>query len=120
MDKKTIVLGASAKADKYSNMCVKKLLAKGHTVVAIGNKAGLIEHLPIVEELLPHSVVDTITIYLSPINQKKYYEYILAIKPLRIIFNPGTENDELEQLALKNNIKVANACTLVMLSTNQY
>ncbi len=64
--------------------------------------------------------VDTITLYLNSNNQKQYYDYILSLQPKRIIFNPGAENDELEELANKNGIKTMEACTLVMLSTGQY
>jgi hypothetical protein len=48
----------------------------------------------------------------------KYYEYILSVHPQRIIFNPGTENEELSLLAEKKGIKTLEACTLVLLSTN--
>jgi uncharacterized protein len=120
MKKKTVVIGASEKQERYSNMAVKKLIAYNHPVIAIGSKAAVIENTPIVEELLTHSVVDTITLYLSKKNQKKYYDYIFLLQPKRIIFNPGAENDELEQLATKKGIKTMNACTLVLLATGQY
>jgi len=64
--------------------------------------------------------VDTVTLYLNPTHQKQYYDYIVSLKPRRIIFNPGAENDELSDLAIKNGIKPIEACTLVLLSTNQY
>jgi uncharacterized protein len=120
MKKKTVVLGASENVERYSNMAVKKLVANNHPVIAIGRKAATIGNTAIVEELLPEADVDTITLYLNAINQKKYYDYIFSLKPKRIIFNPGAENDELEELAKKNNIETIEACTLVLLSTNQY
>ena len=64
--------------------------------------------------------VDTVTLYLNPVHQKQYYDYIVALKPKRIIFNPGAENDELAAIAAKNGIQPVEACTLVMLATNQY
>ena len=64
--------------------------------------------------------IDTVTLYLNPVNQKEYYDYILSLKPQRIIFNPGAENEELAELATKKGILPVEACTLVMLSTNQY
>jgi len=64
--------------------------------------------------------VDTVTLYLGPSNQKEWYEYIISLKPKRILFNPGTENEELEQIAKNNNIETEQACTLVLLRTNQY
>lgn len=120
MNKKTIVIGASENPSRYSNMAVRKLVANNHTVVAIGLRKAVIGNTPIVEELLPVSDVDTITLYLNAENQKKIYPYILSLKPKRIIFNPGAENAELYDLAALQGITPINACTLVMLSTNQY
>jgi hypothetical protein len=57
---------------------------------------------------------------LAPSRQKEYYDYIIELKPKRVIFNPGTENIELAQLLAQANIDWENACTLVLLSTNQY
>lgn len=120
MNKKTIVLGASENPSRYSNMAVKKLAAYHHDVVAIGRRPGNINGIEITKEQNAENDVDTITLYLNPENQKPYYDYIISIKPKRIIFNPGTENDELEALAEKNGIQTQEACTLVMLSTGQY
>jgi predicted CoA-binding protein len=64
--------------------------------------------------------VDTVTLYLNPQNQQSYYDYILNLHPKRIIFNPGTENPELEKLAEAKGIQTMEACTLVLLSTHQY
>ena len=76
--------------------------------------------VPIEKEKKDWNGVDTITIYLNPFHQLQYYDYILSLKPKRIIFNPGAENDELADLAAKNGITPVEACTLVLLSTNQY
>ena len=64
--------------------------------------------------------IHTVTLYLNPDNQKDYYDYILQLSPKRIIFNPGAENQELIELAMKNNIEVSIACTLIMLNSNNY
>jgi predicted CoA-binding protein len=64
--------------------------------------------------------VDTVTLYLNSLHQKEYYNYILSLKPKRVIFNPGAENEELSKLAKDNGIQPIEACTLVMLSTGQY
>ena len=66
------------------------------------------------------SDVDTITLYIGPDHQPEWYNYLIGLKPRRIIFNPGTENREFEQLAIKNGIEPIEACTLVMLRTGQY
>ena len=120
MSKKTLVLGASQNPQRYSNMAVKKLAAHGHPVIAIGRRAGNINDIDIITEWPKQADVDTVTLYLNPENQKPYYEYIISLKPRRIIFNPGTENDELENLAAKQGIPTTQACTLVLLSTDQY
>ncbi|MBK8684274.1 MAG: CoA-binding protein [Bacteroidetes bacterium] len=64
--------------------------------------------------------VDTITLYLGPQNQAPYYDYCLGLKPRRIIFNPGTENPEFQDMATQQGIVCLEACTLVLLSTGQY
>ncbi len=120
MQKKTVVLGASQNEERYSNMAVKKLAAHNHPVTAIGNKEGIINDIKIIKNNPVINDVDTVTLYLNPDNQKPYYDYILSLKPKRIIFNPGAENDELEKLAAEKGIKTMEACTLVLLSTNQY
>ena len=120
MQKKTVVLGASQNEERYSNMAVKKLVAHNHPVTAIGNKEGIINDIKIIKDNPTINDVDTITLYLNPENQKPYYDYILSLNPQRLIFNPGTENDELEKLAEEKGIKTMEACTLVLLSTNQY
>jgi uncharacterized protein len=118
--KKTVVLGASNNPARYSYLAVQRLRAYNHPVIAIGRKAGHVSDVDITKEHLPENDVDTVTLYLNPKNQVEYYDYILNLHPKRIIFNPGTENDELILKAKENNIKPVIACTLVMLSTGQY
>lgn len=118
--KKTVVLGASANPGRYSNIAVNKLSAYRHPVVAVGRREGKIGQVDIQAGEPPIDEVDTVTLYLNPTNQKPFYDYILGMKPKRIIFNPGTENDELEKLAEEKGIETLEACTLVMLSTGQY
>ena len=118
--KKTVVLGASANSSRYSNMAINRLSAKNHPVVAVGLKEGKAGNVNIVTGQPDEENVDTVTLYLNANNQKQYYDYILSLKPKRIIFNPGAENDELEELAAKNGIETMEACTLVMLGTGQY
>lgn len=120
MKNKTLVLGASENTSRYSNMAVKKLLSKGQDVIAIGKQKGNIAGVDILTERPDTDDVDTVTLYLNPMHQQPYYDYILSLNPRRIIFNPGTENGELEQLAEQRGIEAIEACTLVMLSTGQY
>ena len=118
--KKTLVLGASDNPSRYSYLAVHRLRSHGHPVVAIGKKNGMVGDVPIEKEKKAWEGVNTITLYLNPTHQKPYYDYILSLKPQRIIFNPGAENDELFALAKKNGITPIEACTLVLLSINPY
>lgn len=118
--KKTVVLGASSNPARYSYLAIQRLRAHDHPVVAIGRRLGQVAGINISKDHLTEDDVDTITLYLNPKNQVEYYDYILNLHPKRIIFNPGTENDELIRKAKENNIKPIIACTLVMLSTGQY
>ena len=120
MNKTTLVLGASTNFDRYSNIAVRQLKKSGHTVIAIGNKGGQIEDVSIITTTPLIENIHTVTLYLNPSNQIDYYNYILSLKPKRIIFNPGTENDEFFNMALEKGIEVTEACTLVLLSTGQY
>jgi predicted CoA-binding protein len=118
--KKTVVLGASSNPARYSFLAVQRLRAHNHPVVAIGRRVGQVSDVHISKEYLSEIGVDTVTLYLNPRNQVEYYDYILSLHPKRIIFNPGTENDDLVRKAKENNIKPVIGCTLVMLSTGQY
>jgi len=118
--KKTMVLGASENPSRYSYLAIKRLLAHGHEVVAIGKRKGKVADVEILTDQPPLDDVHTVTLYLNPANQKPYYDYILSLKPKRIIFNPGTENEELERKVIQKGTNTMEACTLVMLSTGSY
>ncbi len=119
-NKKTVVLGASAKPEKYAFKAISMLVEKGHSVLAIGQNTGEVAGVKIYTKAIPLSKVNTVTLYLNALRQRDYYNYILEAKPKRVIFNPGTENPEFYQLLELNKIKVEVACTLVLLATNQY
>ena len=119
-NKKTLVLGASTKPARYSFIAIEKLVDKGHSVLAIGQNAGEVAGIKIQTKAIPLKNIDTVTLYLNPLRQRDYYNYIVEAQPKRVIFNPGTENPEFYQLLKLNDIKVEIACTLVMLATNQY
>jgi uncharacterized protein len=118
--KKTLILGASPNPDRYGFKATAMLNEFKHQVVAYGIKKGDVNGRSIINVLPAENDFDTITLYLNPANQKEYYQYIIDRKPKRVIFNPGTENAELEQLLLQNGIEPVEACTLVMLRTGQY
>ncbi|HLV46523.1 MAG TPA: CoA-binding protein [Flavobacterium sp.] len=118
--KQTLVIGASVKPDRYAYKAIKKLLAHQHKVVAISNRAGQVDEVVFHTDLPKFEDIDTVTLYLNPMRQKDYYNYIVSLQPRRVIFNPGTENPELQEILRKNNIDFEEACTLVLLATNQY
>jgi predicted CoA-binding protein len=118
--KKTVVLGASENPSRYSYLAVRKLVNHNHPVVAIGKRKGKVGDVAIETDHLPLTDVDTVTLYLNPRNQQEYYDYILSLQPKRIIFNPGTENDELIDAAKEAGIEPVLGCTLVMLSIGNY
>lgn len=120
MSKKTLVIGASESPSRYSHHAIQRLIANNHEVKAIGSKLGEIGavKIGIVQETF--NDIDTITMYLNKRHQRKYYDYIIELNPKRVLFNPGTENEEFEKLLAKNNIAFERACTLVLLSINQY
>ncbi len=120
MSKKTLVLGASENPARYGNKAIHALRRKGHEVVAIGNRKGQVLDVDIETEQKPLDGMDTVTLYLNPTNQQPYIDYILSLKPKRIIFNPGTENMQLEALAEEAGIEPMQACTLVLLSIGRY
>lgn len=119
MSKKTLVLGAAPDAEKYAYKATVMLKEYGHPVVPFGIKKGYIGNLKIVNDL-PKEEFDTVTLYLGPHNQKNYFDYLVGLKPKRVIFNPGTENLVLENLLERNGIEPVIACTLVLLRTGQY
>lgn len=120
MNKKTLVLGVSLNQNKYSNFAVHKLVNHDIEAVAFGLKSGKVAGVVINTELLHFEEIHTVTLYLNPKNQKNYYEYIVSLNPQRVIFNPGTENPEFYKILNENNIQFEEACTLVLISTNQY
>jgi hypothetical protein len=120
MNKKTLVLGASAKPSRFSYLAINKLVQKGIEVVALGAREEVVAGVQIVTYPILYPDIHTVSLYLSPRNLKQYIDYIIQLKPKRIIFNPGTENQELFALAKENGIETLFECTLVMLSTGNY
>jgi len=118
--KKTLVLGASPNPDRYAYKAIESLSKHGHEVIAIGKRKGEVNGISIIQEPQPIKDIHTIAMYLSPENQKEYYNYIFSLQPQRIIFNPGTENEELKEIDKSKGIEVVEWCVLVMLSSNNY
>ena len=116
----TLIIGASLKESRYSNMAIRRLRANDFPVLAMGKTKGVVEDVEIKTEHILDTKIHTVSLYINKAIQEEYYDYLIALKPKRIIFNPGTENPVLAKLAKEASIEVLHACTLVMLSTSNY
>lgn len=120
MQKKTLVIGASSNKSRYSNRAVQMLLNKGFEVVPLGIRKGNIYGLEIISGFPKTENIHTVTMYIGKHRQIEYFDYLISINPKRVIFNPGSENPELEDILKGKNIEVIHDCTLVMLSNGNY
>lgn len=118
--KKTLIIGATNNPERYAYKAAKRLVENGYPIINIGIKSGEVAGQTIQTPNEIFQDIDTITLYIGHQHQKQYYDYILKTKPNRIIFNPGTENPELEAMAAAKGIQTMEACTLVLLATGQY
>ena len=118
--KKTLIIGASSNPERYSYMVAERLLAHGHEIELIGKRHEVVFGKTIDTEKKIFAGIDTVTMYVSEKFQPEYYDYIVSLHPKRVIFNPGTENKELEDLLIANNIVAEESCTLVLLRSGMY
>lgn len=121
MSETVLVLGASDNPSRYSYIATHMLLDYGHRPVLVGKRPGTVRDIQIMPSL-PEGLtgVNTVTLYLNPLHQQQWMDEIIALKPKRVIFNPGTENPEFEDLLEQQGIEAQIACTLVLLRTGQY
>ncbi len=120
--KKTVLVGATPNQSRYAYVAATMLAEYNFEAVLLGIHKGEINgntildirQKPVIDD------VDTITLYIGPRRQPEWYDYLLDLRPKRIIFNPGTENDEFKKLARQRGIETLEACTLVMLRSRQY
>ncbi len=122
MDKreKVLVMGATTHPTRYAYLATQSLLKHGHEVTLYGRRKGEVEGIPILNDTQGISEMDTVTLYLNPMNQQPYYDFLMELNPRRIIYNPGTENPQLMELAANKGIENVVACTLVMLSVGNF
>ena len=115
------VIGASNKPDRYSYQAVMLLKEKGHHVYPVHQRIKDIEGMAVYPSIKDiKEPIDTVSLYVAADISSLLGEEIIVKNPKRIIFNPGAENVELEARAQSAGIKTLNACTLVMLRTNQF
>ncbi|CAN5313932.1 CoA-binding protein [soil metagenome] len=122
MKKKTVIIGATPNTSRYAYAAAGRLTQYNHDFVPVGIKTGEVFGKQILNLRLKPEIsdVDTVTLYIGPQHQPEWYDYILSLKPKRVIFNPGTENDEFVKKFEDTGAEVLEACTLVMLGTGQY
>jgi len=120
--KKTVIIGASNNPSRYAYIAAGMLQKHDHDIIPVGIKKGEIYGKPIldIKQRPPIADVDTVTLYIGPQHQPEHYDYILGLKPKRVIFNPGTENPVFEKLIEDSGAEALEACTLVLLASGQY
>ncbi len=120
--KKTVIIGATNKPNRYAYFAAKKLTNNNHPILLLGIRKGQVLGVDIQDIRTKPTLrdVDTVTMYINPTRQAEWENYILSLQPKRIIFNPGTENQDLAAKAREQGIETLNACTLVMLSAGTY
>ena len=120
--KRTVIVGATTNEDRYAFMAAESLTSNKYEVIPIGIKKGTVfgKQILNIREKPEIKDVDTITLYIGPKHQPEWYDYLIGLKPKRIIFNPGTENPEFAKRVAESGIEAIEACTLVMLRTGQY
>ena len=110
---KVLVFGYSENPDRYSYMAARLLEDYKHEVTTINPRQDA-------ELLRATEGFHTLTLYVSPAISDKYQDLLLKTKPKRVIFNPGTENENLMKKFQTLGAEVVTGCTLVMLRTNQF
>jgi predicted CoA-binding protein len=117
---RTLVLGASLNRTRYAHLAIRRLQRQNFWVVGIGSRAGRVGGTSIYNEKILLKNIHTVSVYLNPKNQEEYYKYVVELNPVRVIFNPGSENPRFETLLSHHKIPFERSCTLVLISTGQF
>ena len=121
MEKRTLVLGASPNPNRFAYKAVRSLQRRDIPLVAIGRKDTDLDGIKIrTGKPADIGVIHTVALYMNAELQKEYYDYILSLKPKRIIFNPGTRNPDFAEIAREKGIEVVDDCLLVMMNTGRF
>lgn len=120
--KKTVIIGATTNQGRYAYLAAQMLSEYGHQIVPVGVKRGEVfgQEILNIYDRPAITDVDTVTMYIGPARQPEHIDYILSLKPKRIIFNPGTENEDFMKRAEKEGVEAMQACTLVLLRSRQF
>ncbi|UCG62978.1 MAG: CoA-binding protein [Candidatus Zixiibacteriota bacterium] len=118
---KAAVLGASPKEDRYSFKAVRMLKEHGFEPIPVhpaGHTVDGIKGLKSLDDI--SESIDTLSVYVNADVSSAELDRILRLNPRRVIFNPGAENATLAATLREAGIEVVEACTLVMLRTEQF
>lgn len=115
-----LVIGASLNPVRYSNLCIRDLVSANIPVEAIGLREGFIYGVPVKTGKPEFKNIHTVTLYLGAAKQADYYEYLLQLKPVRVIFNPGAENEEFKLILEHHNIDYLEVCSIMMLHSGSF
>lgn len=120
-NRNVVVLGASTKPERYSNKAQVLLSEHGYSVFPVSRTVNEIHGISSVTSLKDVlESIDTVTVYLRPELLAAVLEELIALEPRRVIFNPGTESAELASRLHEAGIETTEACTLVLLNTDQF
>lgn len=118
---RVVILGASDKPERYAHKALTALRKHGHGVVLVHPRLKEIDGLPVHSNLGDITeAIDTVTMYVGPATSTGLADDLIRLKPRRVIFNPGSENPELEEKLNAAGIHTEEGCTLVMLATGQF
>ena len=120
MSKQVVILGASDKPERYSNMAFHLLKKYGHTPILVSPNLKELDGMHVHKNLSEVQASDTLTVYISPATSSLLMDEILNFPAKRVIFNPGSENIDLMNKLREQGKEVVEGCTLVMLRTNQF
>lgn len=121
MAENVVVLGASPKPERYSNKAVTMLTENGYNVIPVHPAIESVNGIKVTADLSDiKDDVHTVSLYVNGSMVETMVDKIAALKPQRVIFNPGTESAEAYKFFEDKGIKVLEACTLVLLRTNQF
>lgn len=120
------ILGASDRPDRFAFRADKLLQSYGHKTFLVNPNLEEVDGKPVRKSLddlegdLKGAHIDTLTLYVNPRILAGQIKSVIALKPKRVIFNPGTEDVQLEAQLKAAGIEPVRGCTLVMLNTNTY
>lgn len=121
-DVNVAILGISDDESRYAHKAYQRLLDNGFTnLIGVSPKEINLSNIKVVNSIkdVPQPI-HTLTLYVGSARLEGMIDDIIALKPQRIICNPGTENANLIKRAKEAGIEVVIGCTLVMLGTNQF